>query len=39
MFFKKKNKCPFCKKGIIIKKPYTKGVGYFYQCNYCGIMK
>lgn len=32
-------KCPFCKKLAVIKKPYTKGAGYFYQCTYCGAVK
>ena len=31
--------CLLCKQGKIIKKPYTKGAGYFYQCNYCGLVK
>lgn len=31
--------CPLCKQGKIIKKPYTKGAGYFYQCTYCGAVK
>ena len=32
-------KCPFCKKLAVVKKPYTKGAGYFYQCTYCGAVK